>query len=455
MAYDFDLFVIGAGSGGVRASRMAAAKGARVAIAEERFFGGTCVNIGCVPKKLLVYAASFRGDAEHGAGFGWSMEGSFDWPTLIRNKDAEIARLNGIYERLLSGAGVEILRGRAHLEDAHTIEVTAPDGARRRVPAEHILVATGSTPVRPDEPGTERAWVSDDVFYLPAQPKRLLVVGGGYIALEMASIFQGLGTEVTLAYRGPHPLRGFDDDARTFLTEELRKKGIRVLLNTWVQCLEDGPLGSIAAVVSHDEMLEVDAVLYAIGRAPNTRALGLEEVGVKLGERGAIVIDERFRTSVPNIHALGDVTNRMNLTPVAIAEAMAFVDHVFGGGDRPAIRYDTVPTAVFSLPPLASVGLTEPEARVKHGEVHVYTSEFRPLKHTLSGSSERAFMKLVVRASDDRVLGVHLVGADAPEIIQGFAVALTCNATKADLDATVGLHPTAAEELVTMRERRP
>lgn len=455
MAYDFDLFVIGAGSGGVRASRMAAAQGARVAVAEERFFGGTCVNIGCVPKKLLVYAAAFREELAGGAGFGWSMEGTFDWPTLIRNKDAEIARLNGIYERLLSGAGVEIFRGRARFVDAHTLDVEGPDGTTRRVTAERVLIATGSTPVRPDEPGAERAWVSDDVFYLPAKPERLLVVGGGYIALEMASIFHGLGTQVTLAYRGPHPLRGFDDDARFFLVEELRKKGIEVLLNTWVETLEDRPGGGVTAVFKHDETCEVDAVLYAIGRRPNTADLGLDTIGVERNEVGAILVDERFRTSVPNVHALGDVTDRMNLTPVALAEAMAFVDHTFGAGQRPPFRYDTVPTAVFTLPPLATVGLTEPEARVQHGDVHVYTSEFRPMKHTLSGSEERAFMKLIVHPEDDRVLGVHLVGADAPEIIQGFAVALTCGATKAQLDATVGLHPTAAEELVTMRERRP
>lgn len=455
MAYDFDLFVIGAGSGGVRASRMAAARGAKVAIAEERFFGGTCVNIGCVPKKLFVYAAEFREEMVGARGFGWSFDGEFDWPTLVRNKDAEIARLNGIYERLLSGAGVEIFRGRARFVDAHTVEVTAFDGSRRRVTAEHVLVATGGRPTRPTEPGCERAWVSDDIFYLEKKPERLLVVGGGYIALEMASIFHGLGTEVTLAYRGPHPLRGFDDDVRTFLTEELRKKGIRVMLNTWVQSLTDGPDGGITVVFGHEETLDTDAVLYAIGRTPNTANLGLEAIGVELDEEGAIVVDERFRTSVPNVYALGDVTNRMNLTPVALAEAMSFVDFVFGEGKRPPIRYDTVPTAVFSLPPLATVGLTEAEARVRYGEVHVYTSEFRPLKHTLSGSSERSFMKLIVNPQDDRVVGVHLCGLDAPEIIQGFAVALTAGATKAQFDATVGLHPTAAEELVTMRERRP
>lgn len=454
MTYDFDLFVIGAGSGGVRAARMAAGKGARVAVAEARFFGGTCVNVGCVPKKLMVYAAAVRDALTGAAGFGWRTEASFDWATLIANKDAEIRRLNQVYERLLHGSGCTILRGHARLLDPHTVEVTDEAGQRTRHTAERVLVATGSRPVRPNEPGTERAWISDDVFYLDRRPERLLVVGGGYIALEMASIFRGLGSEVTLAYRGPHPLRGFDDDVRMFLVEELRKKGIHVCLNTGVECLEDGPDGSIVAVLSHEETLEVDAALYAIGRLPNTEGLALEELGVALGPTGAIVVDGQFRTSVPSIYALGDVTARMNLTPVALAEAMVFVDTVFGEG-RPPIDYEKVPTAVFTLPPLASVGLTEAEARVRCGEVHVYTSEFRPLAQTVAGGSERAFMKLVVEAATDRVLGVHLVGADAPEIIQGFAVALTCGATKAQLDRTIGLHPTAAEELVTMRERRP
>lgn len=454
MGHDFDLFVIGAGSGGVRAARMAAARGARVAIAEARFFGGTCVNVGCVPKKLFVHAAGMRDVLTAAEGFGWRTEARFEWSTLIANKDAEIRRLNQVYERLLHGAGCTILRGRARLVGPQTVEVVDAEGPRSRHTAEHILVATGGRPVRPTEPGCERAWISDDVFSLDALPQRLLVVGGGYIALEMASIFRGLGAHVTVAYRGPHLLRGFDDDARAFLLEELRKKGIDVRLNTSVECLEDGLDGSVVALLSHEETLEVDAALYAIGRVPATEGLGLEELGVELAPNGAVRVDERFRTSVPGIHALGDVTDRLNLTPVALAEAMAFVDHVFGRG-RPPIDYERVPTAVFTLPPLASVGLTEAEARVRCREVHVYTSEFRPLAQTLAGGSERAFMKLVVEAASGRVLGVHLVGVDAPEIIQGFAVALTCGATKAQLDATVGLHPTSAEELVTMRERRP
>ncbi|MEQ8720116.1 MAG: glutathione-disulfide reductase [Sandaracinaceae bacterium] len=454
MGYDYDLFTIGVGSDGVRASRMAARTGAKVAVAEERFLGGTCVNVGCVPKKLFVYAAHFREDFADAAGFGWSVgDIAFDWPTLRANKDKEIARLNKIYERLLHGAGVDILEGRARVIDPHTVEVALPDGPRR-VTAERILVATGGRAVRPTERGTERAWISDDVFYAESLPRRLLVVGGGYIALEMASIFHGLGTEVTIAYRGPHPLRGFDDDVRTFLCEELRKKGVKLHLNTKVLCLEEGEDGAIDAVFEHEEVLTVDAALYAIGRRPNTEGLGLEEAGVTLNDRGAVVVDDFYRSSVESIFALGDVTDRVQLTPVAIEEAMAFVSTQFSDTPR-TLDYAHVPTAVFSTPPLASVGLTEPDARSAHGDVHVYTSEFRPLKHTLSGSQERSFMKLVVEPRSDRVLGVHLVGADSAEIIQGFAVALKCGATKAQLDATVGLHPTAAEELVTMRERRP
>ncbi|MFK7991303.1 MAG: glutathione-disulfide reductase [Sandaracinaceae bacterium] len=454
MQYDYDLFTIGAGSGGVRASRMAAAQGKRVAVAEERFLGGTCVNVGCVPKKLMVYAASYRGHVADAAGFGWQVDApTLDWRTLKKNRDAEIQRLEGIYGRLLHGAGCTLFRGRATVVDAHTVEVTV-DGQTSRHTAAHILVATGGTPTRPSEPGSERGLISDDVFTMQSQPERLVVVGGGYIALEMASIFHGLGTKVTLIYRGPHPLRGFDDDARTFVCKELEKSGIELHLNTTVECLEPAADGAIEAVLSHEEVVTADAVLYAIGRTPNTRGLGLEEVGVELDARGAIVVDEAYQTSVPSIHALGDVTDRMNLTPVALAEAMALVDTLFGDGER-TVNYENVPTAVFCLPPLATVGLTEAQARSARGAVHVYSSEFRPMKHTLSGRDERMFMKLVVDAESDEVLGVHIVGDDAAEIIQGFAVALSCGAKKADFDRTIGLHPSAAEELVTMRTRRP
>lgn len=456
MSYDYDLFTIGAGSGGVRCSRMSASRGAKVGIAEGRFLGGTCVNVGCVPKKLFVYAAHFRDEVEEAAGFGWTTgEPTFDWQTLKQNKDTEIERLNGIYRRLLKGSGAELHEGWATVVDPHTVEVAYADGSTKRHTAANILVATGGKPVRPTEPGTDRAWISDDVFELDELPNRIMVVGGGYIALEMAGIFHGLGSAVTLVYRGPHPLRGFDDDVRTFLLDELRKKGMEMYLNTNVLCLEEGKNGAIEAMLSHEETLEVDAALYAIGRRPNTAELGLEAAGVELDERGAVVVDEHFRSSVPSIWAIGDVTDRVQLTPVAIAEGMALTETLFGDRGPQTVDYENIPTAVFSQPPLATVGLTEAEARVKYGKVHVYTSEFRPLKHTLSGSSERMFMKMIVEVATDRVLGVHMVGADGPEIVQAVAVALKCGATKAQFDATIGLHPSSAEELVTMRTRRP
>ena len=453
--YDFDLFTIGAGSGGTRASRMCAARGAKVAVAEAQYLGGTCVNVGCVPKKLMVYAAGFAQAFRDAAGFGWTVgEPSFDWPTLIANKQKEILRLNKIYERLLHGSGCEIFRGWARIVDPHTVAVKDASGAEETYTARDILVATGGKPVRPTEPGTQRAWVSDDVFYLKEQPRRMAVVGGGYIALEMASIFHGLGTEVHLIYRGPHPLRGFDDDVRTFLCDELRKKGMTLHLNTNVTCLEDGDDGAIEVVLSHEETITVDAALYAIGRRPRVEGLGLAEVGVKVNDKGAIEVDDYFRTSVESIWALGDVTDRLNLTPVAIAEGMAITETLFGAGPT-KVDYRDVPTAVFSSPPIATVGLTEADARVEYGAVDVYTSEFRPLMNTVSGSTERTFMKLVVAAESDRVVGVHICGVDGPEIIQSVAVALKCGATKAQFDATIGLHPTAAEELVTMRNKRP
>ncbi|MCB9594229.1 MAG: glutathione-disulfide reductase [Sandaracinaceae bacterium] len=451
MAYDFDLFTIGAGSGGVRASRVAAGLGARVAIAEADRLGGTCVNVGCVPKKLMVYASELGHAFGDAAGFGWSVPSPprFSWPDFLAAKDREIHRLNQVYGRLLHGAGCELLRGRARLVDAHTVEVEGEGGVTRHT-ADKILVATGGRPTRPTEPGTERAWVSDDVFSMRELPARMLVVGGGYIAVELACVFAGLGSKVTLAHRGALPLRGFDEDVRSFLVEQMRKAGVDVRLHTSIRCLEDGADGAICAVLPHAESLDVDAVLYAIGRSPNTEGLGLEALGVELDAQGAVVVDARYRTSVDNVYALGDVTNRLNLTPVAIEEGIVLAHHLFGEAGR-AVDYDFVPTAVFSQPPLAAVGRTEHEVP----GAHVYESEFRPLKHTLSGRDERSYMKLVVDPATDRVMGVHLVGADSAEIIQGFAVALRLGVTKAQLDATVGLHPTAAEELVTMRERRP
>ena len=454
MSFDYDLFTVGAGSGGVRASRVAAERGLRVGVAEALRLGGTCVNVGCVPKKLLVYGASFASAFSDARGFGWSVgETSFDWGTLKRAKDVEIARLNGIYGRLLERAGCELFRGRGRLIDPHTVEIESQDGACRRVTARHILIATGGRPHRPAIPGAEVAWTSDDVFELNTQPGRLLVVGGGYIALEMACIFHGLGTRVTVAHRGPRLLRGFDAEASDFLLRELRKSGLEILLETEIRGLSKAADGRVGVAFEDAEEVIFDAALFAIGRRPNTEGLGLDALGLERTPKGALVVDRNYRTSVDSIAALGDVTDRVQLTPVAIAEAMAFVDSLGAEGGR-EVDYDHIPTAIFSSPPVASVGCSEEKARRAGADIQVYVSDFRPMKHTISGRDTRSFMKLVVDARDDRVLGVHLVGEDAPEIIQGFAVALRCGATKRDFDTTIGLHPTAAEELVTMRTPR-
>jgi glutathione reductase (NADPH) len=443
---EYDLFVIGGGSGGVRAARMAAQRGARVALAEAGALGGTCVNLGCIPKKLYSYAAHYGEAFEESHGFGWHGEApSFDWETLRRNRAIEIMRLNGVYEKLLIGAGVQLLHGRARLADEHTVEL-----AGERLRAGHVLVATGGAPHAPEFPGHELAISSNEMFDLEPFPRRLLVIGGGYIACEFASIFNGLGSRVTQLYRGTQVLRGFDDDIRAFVAAEMAKKGVDIRLDAQVASLQRGA-GGLLARLADGSTLEVDAVLAATGRWPNAAGLGLEQAGVRTGERGAIVVDERFRTSVPHILAVGDVIDRVQLTPVALAEAMAVVDHLFGDGRR-TVDYGNIPTAVFTHPNVGTVGLTEAQARERHGRLRIYRSEFKPLKHTLSMSGERALMKLVVDDASDRVLGVHMAGADAGEIVQGFAVALKAGATKAVFDATIGIHPTAAEEFVTMRE---
>jgi glutathione reductase (NADPH) len=445
--YDFDLFTIGAGSGGVRASRIAAGYGARVAVAEERYLGGTCVNVGCIPKKLLVYASEFGEAFQDAAGFGWNCgQTVFDWGTLIANKDREIERLNGIYERLLTSAGVEIMRQRAQLLDAHTVVV---DG--RRLTARYILVATGSWPTMPPIHGAELAMSSNEAFHLAEFPKRVLIIGGGYIGVEFAGIFHGLGSEVAQVHRGPLFLRGFDDDLRAELAVEMRNRGIALHFDTLVAALERGPAG-IVATLSNGEQLLADIVLCATGRHPNSAGLGLEIAGVKLDSNGAIIVNEYSQSSVDNIYAVGDVTDRRNLTPVAIAEGHAVADQLFGNRRR-IIDHASVPSAVFSQPPLATVGLTEAEGRARYGEVDIYKSVFRPLKHTLSGRNERALMKLVVEPKSERVIGAHMLGPDAGEIIQGIAIALKCGATKTQFDATIGIHPTAAEEFITMREK--
>jgi len=448
--YDYDFFVIGAGSGGTRAARIAAAHGARVAVAEDRHLGGTCVNVGCVPKKLLVYGSHFSEEFEDAAKFGWTVEPrGHDWATLIANKDTEIARLNGIYQRLIEGAGAKIYDARATLTDAHTLDVGG-----QTVTAETILVAVGGWPSVPDIPGKEHILTSNEAFHIETLPERIVVVGGGYIAVEFAGIFHGLGRQVTQLYRGPLFLRGFDDDCREFLAEEMLKKGLDLRFNSVVECITKQPDGHFVLDLHGGETLDCDLVMYATGRHPNTAGIGLERAGVKTNERGAIVIDEDWRTSTPNIYAIGDVTDRIQLTPVAIAEGHALADRLYNKTNR-AVSYDHVASTVFSQPNLGTVGLTETEARAQYGAVDIYKSAFRPMKHTISGRDERSLMKLVVDRKSDRVVGLHMVGPEAGEIVQGFAVAIKAGATKAMFDATIGIHPTAAEEFVTMRTPEP
>ena len=446
--YDYDFFVIGAGSGGVRASRMAASFGARVAVAEAYRAGGTCVIRGCVPKKLLVYAAHFHEDFEDARGYGWTVPAAtFSWPELIAAKNREILRLEGIYEKLLANAGVTLMHGRARLADAHTVEI---DG--RRISARHILVATGGWPVKPEIPGAEFGITSNEAFELGEMPRRVLMVGGGYIAVEFAGIFRGLGAEVTLSYRGSEILRGFDDDVRRQLRAEMEAKGIRVLLKNEIASIQRHGAGLRARTSDVDITFDCDAVMFATGRAPNTANLGLEAAGVQLDDKGAVLVDEYSRTSVENIHAVGDVTNRIQLTPVAIREGSALANTLFN--NRPmSVAHNNVPSAVFSQPPIGTVGDTEEQAIAKYGRVEVYQASFRPLKHTLSGRAEKTYMKLLVEAKTQRVIGAHMVGADAPEIIQGIGIAVVAGLTKQQFDDTVGIHPTAAEEFVTMREK--
>ncbi len=445
---DFDLFIIGAGSAGVRAARLAAQSGARVAVAESAALGGTCVNLGCIPKKLYSFAAHYAEAFEEARGFGWSAEAPvLDWQALKRNRAVEIARLNDLYAKLLVDAGVTLFEGRARMAGADAVAV---NGTVYR--AAQILIATGGWPARPDVPGGELAISSNEVFDLAEFPRRLVVVGGGYVACEFASIFNGLGARVTQLYRGEQVLRGFDDDVRAFLADELRKKGVDLRTRASVERIDEGGDGAARRVTLRDgSTLEADTVLYATGRNPNTAGLGLEEAGVVLSDNGAVVVDEAYRSSVPSVHAIGDVIDRVQLTPVALAEAMAVIDHLYGQGRR-SVDYALIPTAVFTHPSIGTIGLSEADARARFGAVRVYRSEFRPLRHTLSGSSERTLMKLVVDDATDRVVGLHMVGADAGETVQGFAVALKAGATKAVFDATLGIHPTAAEEFVTMRE---
>ena len=443
--YDYDLFTIGAGSGGVRASRYAARLEARVAVAEERYLGGTCVNAGCIPKKLFSYAAHYGEDIGDAAGYGWrGAPPAFDWPTLVANKDREIGRLNAVYAKLLTGAGVTLLDGRATVADAHTVDIGG-----RRVSARYILVATGGWPVVPPVPGAEHAISSNEAFHLGELPRRVLVVGGGYIAVEFASIFNGLGTDTTLVYRGERLLKGFDADLGGFLAGQMEHKGVRIRFRSNIARIARD--GALQATLDDGSTLEADCVMYATGRAPNTRGLGLENAGVNLAANGAVMVDRNFQSSVPSIYAVGDVIDRVLLTPVALAEGMVVAESLFGCGGR-SLDYAGIPTAIFSNPNVGTVGLSETEARERHGGVDVYRTTFGPLRHQLTGSGEKVLMKLVVERKTECVLGVHMVGPDAGEIIQGFAVALKCGATKSQFDATIGIHPTLAEEFVTLRE---
>lgn len=447
MSYDFDLFVIGAGSGGVRAARFAAGFGARVAVAESRYLGGTCVNVGCVPKKLLVYGAHFAEDFEQASGFGWSLgEANFDWTTLIANKNREIGRLNGIYRNLLTNSGVSLFEGHARIVDAHTIEVNG-----QRHSTERILIATGGWPQIPDIPGREHAISSNEAFFLEQLPKRVLVVGGGYIAVEFASIFHGLGAQTSLLYRGDLFLRGFDGAVREHLREELSKKGMDLQFNADIASLARQADGSLAATLKDGRVLEADCVFYATGRRPMLDNLGLENVEVKLDARGYIEVDDLFQTATPSVLAIGDVIGRVQLTPVALAEGMAVARRLFKPEEYRPLDYRMIPTAVFSLPNIGTVGLSEEQAIEEGYQVKVFESRFRPMKLTLTENPERTLMKLVVDADSDRVLGCHMVGPEAGEIIQGLAVALKAGATKQIFDETIGVHPSAAEEFVTLR----
>ncbi|MQX37405.1 glutathione-disulfide reductase [Roseospira navarrensis] len=448
--YDYDLVTIGAGSGGVRASRIAASRyGAKVAIVENSRVGGTCVMRGCVPKKLLVYGAHFAEDFEDAAGYGWTLDGArHDWGALVENKETELKRLEGVYHRLLRDAGVTLLEGRGRIVDPHTVEV---DG--KTVTAGTILVAVGGWPTMPDIPGIEHAITSNEALDLPARPERITIVGGGYIAVEFAGIFNALGSTVTEVIRAGQILRGFDEDVRSTLAIEMEKKGIRIVRECQIRSIEKRDDGTLSLLSDCSEEMETDAVMYATGRAPNTASIGLEDVGVTLAPGGAVVVDQWNRSSVDSIYAIGDVTDRVNLTPVAIKEGMAFAATVFGKTPTP-VDYGAIPSAVFSQPPIGTVGLTEAEAR-KQEPVDIYVSRFRPMKYTLSGRDEKTMMKLIVSRETDRVLGAHMVGVDAPEIIQGIGIAIKAGATKADFDATVGIHPTAAEEFVTMRDPLP
>lgn len=447
MEYDYDLFVIGAGSGGVRASRMASQLGAKVAVAEDTYLGGTCVNVGCVPKKLFVYGSHVSEEIEAAAGFGWSVEkAEFDWNTLRDNKTKEIERLNGVYKGILSGAGVELIEGRAVIKGPHTVTV-----AGREYSAERILVAVGGWPKVPEFPGSEHVISSNEAFYLEDFPKRVMVLGGGYIAVEFAGIFKGLGADTQLIYRGPMFLRGFDEEVREHIKTEMEQKGINLRFNNNIVSVRKMDSGELEVELTDGSKSIVDCVMAATGRAPKVEGLGLENTAAKLDARGCIEVNELYQSDEPSIYAVGDVIGRMELTPVALAEGMALVRYLYA--KQPInVDYNNIATAVFSQPNIATVGLTEEQASEQFKKLAIYTSEFKHMKHTLSGLPERTLMKLIVDRETDVVVGCHMVGSDAGEIIQGIAIAMKAGATKAHFDQTIGIHPTAAEEFVTMRD---
>jgi len=453
---NFDLVVIGAGSGGVRSARMAAAQGKKVAIIENRYLGGTCVNVGCVPKKMFVYASEYSEKMEEAKGFGIDGQiNGFHWPTLRDNKSKEILRLNGIYENLLTSPGATIFNGTGSLIDANTVRVDGQDGTQQDIRAETILIATGSWPFKPDVPGAEHAITSNEVFNLSDEdfPKRALVVGAGYIAVEFAGIFNGLGVDTTLACRKGLVLRGFDEDVRAFVQGQMQEKGVNIRPETEIERIEKQADGSLLVFYSNEEQQEVDLVLYATGRRPMTDGLNLEALGIDLNSNGTIKVDEFFQSSISSVYALGDVIGTPQLTPIALAQGMKFLAHKYHGDTVP-MNYDNIPTAVFCQPNIGTVGLTEDACKAKGIDFDVYESNFKPLKHTISGMTERTLMKLIVNKADNKVIAAHMVGHDAGETIQGIAVAITAGATKADFDATIGIHPTSAEEFVTMRAPR-
>ena len=448
MSFDYDLFVIGAGSGGVRAARMSAGHGAKVAVAEEYRVGGTCVIRGCVPKKLFVYASHFAEEFEDAAGFGWTVaDAKFDWPTLVKNKDVEIDRLNGIYIKNLEASGVEILQGRAIVKDANTVTLDGHD-----ITAKYILVAVGGTPFMPQIEGIEHAISSNEAFHIEVLPQNIIVVGGGYIAVEFAGIFNGLGVDTTLVYRGPQILRGFDNEVRDHLAAEMAVKGVTIKTESDIAAIAKTDNG-YTVTYQDGSMQDTGLVMYATGRVPMTDGLGLENAGVELGAKGEIKVDAYSKTNIDSIYAVGDVTARAELTPVAIREGAAFAETVFNDNSL-AVDHSIIPTAVFSQPPIGTVGLGEEAAREAGHEIDVYGASFRPMKNTLSGNPEKTLMKLIVDKADDKVLGLHIVGPDSGEMIQAFGVAITMGATKAQFDATIAVHPTAAEELVTFKQPR-